>query len=172
MPNIVSKYVDDYWFSTNIIDCCNTVELNNSQLLYIANKKLYQTQEKQHRPSKYLNERSGRNICTLTEHNATGANADQSRPVNKVFLNQQKHRDRPFEKKNKEYTFSRESTVDSGVLRNMYFMPPKSRWYYLDKMAVKQFIEKDTPTKKFIRSIDPHHRMPKVNPSKICNSRR
>ena len=144
MPNIVSKNIDDYWFSTNIIDCCNIVPVSNSHVLYMSNKKLYNTDKKQHESKRYLNEMSGRNISTAEDY--------RNRAADNVVENQRNQR---HEKKKKEQTFSKNLYVGSDdVSRNPYIGPKESRWYYLDKRA-GIVPEKQPFPRKYTVDIDP-----------------
>lgn len=126
MPNIINKYIDDYWFSTNIIDCCNIVSTNNTQNLYIANKKL-----NNNKSQKYNNYNNGEQSCrniSIAESDINNNNTENrtEKSINRI---QTSNNDEYYKKRtNKHYTFHKDNNTNHNQ-RNMYSMPPKSRIY-------------------------------------------
>lgn len=163
MPNIVNKYVDDYWFSTNIIDCCNIVHINNTHALHMANKKLNEKDEKRRqyhpRPNMSISIENCKTEEDLENFYAKyGKRGNEKRPDQNRESRAQRHHEGHqsynfVKQKQNLYNFVKEpqnhynfenghtlsKTTDERkkhVFRNMYHMPKKSRWWYLDRMKL------------------------------------
>jgi len=159
MPNIVNKYIDDYWFSTNIIDCCNVVETSNTHIMYMSNKKLYGKDEKRrhyHHPRPNMS--TSIENCKTEEdlenfYKKYGKHGNEKRPDQHRESRAQRHHDGHqsynfVKQKQNNYYFENEHTFPKKtkaqkeierkkhVLSNDYHMPKKSRWWYLDRIKL------------------------------------
>jgi hypothetical protein len=130
MPTIINKYIDDYWFSTNIIDCCNIIPSNKSNLTNqnsnILKKKLNNNNIYQNKYN--INEQQTGIHISITESNNKNSNS-KNRIQNSTNRIQDSNNNKYYKKRaNKHCTFYKDNITYNNE-RNVYSMPETSRVY-------------------------------------------